>query len=199
MPQPIECHNSLIKALIALGSNATSPAGRPIETVLAAFIELHSDSLHVTAKSRLFMTPCMPAGAGPDYINAVVAVETTLSPTALLERCHEIEATFSRTRSTRWGARSLDLDIIDFGGKTLPDKDTFDYWKNLPFDQQTKLAPEKLILPHPRMQDRPFVLVPMKDVAPDYTHPVTGQTLDQMLQTLPAADITAITPHDPSP
>lgn len=99
-----------------------------------------------------------------------------------------------RTRDTRWGMRTLDLDLIAIGDAVLPDEKTQDHWRFLPPDTQRIAAPDRLILPHPRMQDRAFVLVPLADVAPDWCHPRLNLTVAQMLAALPAQDRDEVVP-----
>lgn len=140
--------------------------------------------------SGLFRTPCFPAGAGPDYVNAAaeMTLRHNLPPDTILQHLHEIEARFGRVRSTRWAARTLDVDLLAIGKLVLPDAETQDRWRSLSLQDQQRETPGELILPHPRLQDRAFVLVPLADVAADWRHPVLGQTVAEMLAALPAAD-----------
>jgi 2-amino-4-hydroxy-6-hydroxymethyldihydropteridine diphosphokinase len=92
--------------------------------------------------------------------------------------------------------RTLDLDLLALGDSVLPDAATQEHWRNLPLADQKRLAPDGLILPHPRLQDRAFVLVPLADVAPDWRHPLTGQTVAAMTASLPAAERAAMRPMD---
>jgi len=152
----------------------------PAQTLKAALVSL-ANSVGKTVKiSAIYNTPCFPAGAGPDFANAVVEMTTTLSPQAVLEQLHEVEAAFGRKRNVRWDARTLDVDLLDYSRQVLPDLVTYNEWVTMSPDQQACRAPEQLILPHPRIQDRAFVLVPWCDVAPDWTHPVSGKTVRDM-------------------
>ena len=90
--------------------------------------------------------------------------------------------------------RTLDLDLIALGDLVLPDPATHAAWRALPPDLQKMRAPDALILPHPRVQDRAFVLVPLADVAPDWTHPVLGLTVTAMLAARPVAERTEVVP-----
>lgn len=144
--------------------------------------------------SRLFRTPAFPVGSGPDFVNAAFAIDWSGSPEDLLLLLHEVEAEAGRTRSERWEARVLDLDLVAFGACVRPDAETQAVWRNLPLDEAAARAPDQLILPHPRLQDRGFVLVPMADIAPDWCHPLTGLTVQQMLEALPASDLAEIRP-----
>lgn len=180
--------------LIALGSNATSRQGTPRAIVEMAMAEIDSGAIRVVARSRLYRTPCFPAGAGPDFVNAAVLCETALGPREVLERLHRIERDFDRVRKERWAVRTLDLDLLAMGDLVLPDLATLRRWIELAPEQQREVAPEGLILPHPRLQDRAFVLVPAAEVAPDWRHPVLGRTLAEMRDALPADDIADIVP-----
>jgi 2-amino-4-hydroxy-6-hydroxymethyldihydropteridine diphosphokinase len=113
---------------------------------------------------------------------------------SILARLHAVEARFGRKRAQRWGMRTLDIDLLAMGDSVLPDAATQDRWRLLPSEAQIGSTPDQLILPHPRMQDRAFVLVPLADVAPDWVHPRTGLSVRQMLAALPAEDRDAVTP-----
>lgn len=174
-------------ALIALGSNASSDLSETREIVTGALAAL-ADGVAIRAISSLYKTPCFPAGAGPDFVNAACVVETTDQAQTVLELLHGIENDFGRVREKRWGQRRLDLDLLALDGQVAPDHATWARWAELPLVAQMAESPEELILPHPRMQDRSFVLVPLADVAGDWRHPVLGQTVCQMLATRPAAE-----------
>lgn len=138
------------RAFIALGANLEDPAAQ----VRAALADLTgSGDIALVAASSLYRTA--PIGAdGPDYINAVAAVDTLLPPAELLHRLFAVEAHFGRTRSYRNAPRTLDLDL-------------------LLYDDQVLDGPE-LTLPHPRLHLRAFVLVPLAEIAPDQPLPGRG-------------------------
>lgn len=140
--------------------------------------------------SKLYMTPCFPAGAGPDYVNAAALVRypNDWKPENVMAALHQVETIFGRERQIRWGMRTLDIDLIAIGGQVAPDAATQRQWMNLPADQQGKVAPDQLILPHPRLQDRAFVLVPLADIAPDWQHPLLDLSIRALLAALPAKD-----------
>lgn len=173
------------QALIALGSNLPDGTAGPEAIVAAALDRLAPAGDRLVASSRPYRTPCFPAGAGPDYVNAAAVIETRAGPRALLAHLHALEAEFGRTRVQRWGSRTLDLDLLAHGQTVLPDAATQDTWRRLPTEQQIGRTPDRLILPHPRLQDRAFVLVPLADVAPDWVHPLTGLSVTAMLAALP--------------
>ncbi len=127
-------------------------------------------------------------------MNAAVLVDTALSAPELLEALHAIERDHGRERKERWGARTLDLDLLCLGDEVLPDRATFNAWLGLSPERQRTEAPDRLILPHPRLQDRGFVLIPLGEIAPYWRHPVTGKTVAQMVEELPEAEKAAICP-----
>tara|TARA_R110002051_G_scaffold20631_3_gene55987 strand:- start:21721 stop:22308 length:588 start_codon:yes stop_codon:yes gene_type:complete len=175
-------------ALIALGSNAATAMVTAREAVLKGMIRSGLALGGIPVKSELYATPAFPAGAGPDFVNAVIRVQTDMDADAIMAALHVIEAEAGRTRSVRWGQRTLDLDLIGLGGQVLPDKKTHQFWRDLPPAQQIKSTPDQLIVPHPRMQDRSFVLVPLADVAPDWVHPVLELTVTQMRDARPEVE-----------
>lgn len=102
-----------------------------------------------------------------------------------------------RTRENRWEPRLCDLDLIAYDDIILPDMETFEEWKNLDLASQQTKTPQILVLPHPRLQDRSFVLVPLNDIAPDWRHPVTGIKVSDMLNAIPPADLAEISEISP--
>ncbi|MBL4806502.1 MAG: 2-amino-4-hydroxy-6-hydroxymethyldihydropteridine diphosphokinase [Rhodobacteraceae bacterium] len=179
----------MAKLTITLGSNQSGTAGTPSGTLINALRLFESESLHVISQSSWYQSPAFPAGAGPDFVNAVVLAETAHSAFDVLAALHRIEARLGRVRLQRWAARTCDLDLLDVDGLVVPDMATYKGWQELPLDQQIQRAPDQLILPHPRIQDRAFVLVPLREIAPDWRHPVLNLTPAQMIAKLPQADI----------
>lgn len=184
------------QAMVALGANLPFEGEPPAVTLGRALKALSEEGLIVHSVSRFYATPCFPAGAGPDYVNAAAVVDTgeEHDATSLLHTLHRVEARFGRKRLQRWGMRTLDLDLVALGDSVLPDAKTQDQWRKMPPEAQAGTAPDRLILPHPRLQDRAFVLVPLADVAPGWVHPRLGLTVRQMLDALPEADRAAVKP-----
>jgi 2-amino-4-hydroxy-6-hydroxymethyldihydropteridine diphosphokinase len=176
--------------LVAFGANQPFGEISPAEVIVSAGKTLATLLGAEVRLSGLYQTPCFPAGAGPDYVNAagVVTLRHDLSADDALQALHKVEARFGRIRSTRWAARSLDVDLLAFGDAVCPDGATQTFWRTLPAAEQSQKTPDRLILPHPRLQDRAFVLVPLAEVAPDWRHPVLGLTVTQMRDLLPDAD-----------
>lgn len=148
----------------------------------------------IRATSTFYHSPAFPAGAGPDYVNAALRVEAPWEPEVALKVLHRIEAQMGRERVQRWGQRTLDLDLLACDDLVLPDAKTHKMWRELPLDAQIGRTPDQLILPHPRLQDRAFVLVPLAEVAPDWVHPLLGRSVRSLRDALPARDIAALRP-----
>ena len=160
----------------------------------AALEKLGDSGLRLVKFSGFFATPCFPEGAGPDYVNAVASFTGIQDPYTVLSVLHDVEAEFGRQREVRWGQRVLDIDLIGLGAQVHPDPETQIAWQNLSPDRQSIDAPDQLILPHPRLQDRAFVLVPLAKVEPNWQHPVSGKTVTQMLDDLPEAEKSQVKP-----
>lgn len=181
-------------AMVALGSNEFDQFGGARGVLDGALAAMAQAGVAPVAVSRFYRTPCFPQGNGPDFVNAVAQVATDLAPAEILQALHGVESSFGRIRSERWAQRSLDLDLLACGDSVLPDQFTVQNWIDLPAESQQKHAPAQLVLPHPRLQDRGFVLIPMADIAPDWMHPVLGKSVLEMLNALPDAEKNAIQP-----
>ena len=181
-------------AHITIGGNHSSRVCDIVTKISLAICDFAKKDIILRSVSRFFVTPCFPKGAGPDFVNAVVSVNWIGTSDSLLQNLHEIEVQHGRERTQRWGQRTLDLDLIAVGSVVFPDLTEFVHWRDLCPEQQRVKAPERLILPHPRLQDRAFVLVPMCDVAAEWCHPVSGLSVRQMRDALPQDDLEAIRP-----
>lgn len=180
--------------LVALGANLPLGEQTPINTLRSALDLLPERGIKVESVSKFYQTPCFPAGSGPDYVNAAAKLRSELTPQEMLHCIHEIEKDHGRERAVRWGMRTLDLDLIAAEDQIIPDRATFDKWLTLPPDAQKNVPPDQLILPHPRIQDRAFVLVPLCDVAADWTHPVLNRTASELRDALPKETLGEIVP-----
>lgn len=179
---------------IALGANLPSPAGSPRETLEAALAAFAGRGVRVVARSRWFATPAFPPGAGPDFVNGAALVETALAPEPLLAELHAVERALGRDRRRRWAPRACDLDLLSCGDAVAPDRETVAAWMALDPARQAAEAPQGLMLPHPRMHERGFVLLPLADIAPDWVHPVLGRSVREMLAALPAEALAGAAP-----
>jgi 2-amino-4-hydroxy-6-hydroxymethyldihydropteridine diphosphokinase len=146
--------------LIALGSNLSGPWGAPRNAVKRALAEMSRHNIRVRSVSRLLETAPFGVTNQPNFVNAVASVETALAPETLMRALHMIERKAGRVRRKRWGPRTLDLDIIDYHG--LVRKPAI-----------TSIKP--LVLPHPGIKERTFVLEPLVEIAPRWRHPVSRE------------------------
>ena len=161
--------------LIGIGANLPGPHGeaplamaRAAVTSLAGLAGLRLAAVSGFWESAPILPPGEPSAAQPRYVNAVARLEGVADPAMLLARLHAIEAAAGRRRTAPNAARPLDLDILDIDGivSTAPDP----------------------VLPHPRMAARAFVLRPLAEVAPGWRHPVTGQSIGELLAAVAAQD-----------
>lgn len=151
--------------LIGLGANVPSPAGLPHETLRAALRALARPGLAVRHTSSVYESAAWPDPHEPRFANAVAHIETELGPANLLAYLKETERAFGRTIARRNAPRPLDLDILDYDGRI----------ENGP-----------PALPHPRLHERRFVLIPLHEIAPNWRHPVWGASVTELIAALPA-------------
>lgn len=155
----------LTPVAIALGSNLGN-SQKNVETALE--ILNHHPNIHVKSCSSWYQTA--PIGPPqPDYINGCAILDVQLKPDHLLEILLAIENQLGRIRRERWGPRTLDLDLLLFDDLI---------WET-----------PALEIPHPRMRERAFVLVPLAEIAPNWVDPVTGKTIIQLLETVDCSDV----------
>lgn len=153
--------------LIGLGANLESVAGPPQLTLACALGSMAARRVRVLKVSPYYETPAWPEPTDPPFTNAVALVQTPLGPGPLLDALHHIEAEFGRVRDVRNAPRTLDLDLLDYDGR---------------------VEDGPPVLPHPRLGERAFVLVPLADIAPDWRHPQTKQSVKQMLAAIPVTE-----------
>jgi 2-amino-4-hydroxy-6-hydroxymethyldihydropteridine diphosphokinase len=146
--------------LISLGANIPSRAGTCAQTFKAALAALTRAGVEILDVSPFYETEAWPYPGDPPFLNAVAAIRTQLQPIALMTLLHGVETDFGRKRSVPNAPRELDLDLLDYAGQ---------------------IRDGEVTLPHPRVATRRFVLEPLKSVAPDWRHPVTGEPIDALL------------------
>lgn len=152
-------------AYIGLGSNLENP----LQQIKTAINDLQSlADINIVSVSSLYQSPPMGPADQPDYINAVLVLETSLNPHQLLDALQSVEQLHGRVRKRHWGERTLDLDILLYDDQILDD--------------------ERLKIPHPGMHERAFVLYPLAEIAPDIEIPGIG-TLQKILPSCPQGDL----------
>ena len=163
---------------VAIGSNLPAEGyASSLATCRACVDRLKREpDLRVVAQSSWYESEPVPVSEQPWFINGVFEVETPLSPGVLMARLHAVEAEFGRRRAIRNEARPLDLDLIDYDGQVISDSQ----------------AAGGLVLPHPRMHQRSFVLLPLRDLVSRnggdgtlWLHPTLGQSLAELIDDLP--------------
>ena len=155
---------------IAIGGNLV-PDGYStlLDGLQTAVQKLQSQDIIVKNQSSWYQTAAVPVSDQPDFLNAVLHCQTRLNAEDTLKRLQIVENEFGRVRTVRDAARVLDLDILDFDG--------------------IHLSTDMLETPHPRLQDRAFVLFPLQDVAPQWVHPLTGAGVDELIENLPPGQV----------
>lgn len=182
------------QVLIALGGNLRGQKDSPVAQIDDALRQISEAGLKVDKVSQYWKTPAIPLGSGPDFVNAAICCWSQDPPVEILSHLHAIEHTAGRVRAARWGARVLDLDLLAVGQMVLPDAGVFRQWMTLPPDAHQHQAPETLILPHPRLQERAFVLAPLVEVAPDWVHPVLNKSVVDLHAALPGQAFEGMVP-----
>jgi 2-amino-4-hydroxy-6-hydroxymethyldihydropteridine diphosphokinase len=150
---------------IGLGANQPGTLGQPRETIASALDVLAREAGDIVARSDFYRSAPVPASDQPWFINVVASIKTSLSPEELLALLHRIETQFGRERRVRNEARVLDLDLIAYHERI-----------------ESKAG---LILPHPGMHERAFVLLPLTEIAPGWIHPRLGLNVTQLIERLP--------------
>jgi 2-amino-4-hydroxy-6-hydroxymethyldihydropteridine diphosphokinase len=159
--------------LLALGANLAGPWGKPGETLRRAPDELSEAGLCVVASSHIYATAPLGPGRQARYLNAVLMLRAKIAPAELLRLIKRIERSAGRRPGVRWGPRCLDIDILDYGGRRLG-------WPRRPHRRGG------LVLPHPEMHKRAFVLVPLLEIDSHWRHPVFGVPGRALLAALPS-------------
>jgi 2-amino-4-hydroxy-6-hydroxymethyldihydropteridine diphosphokinase len=149
-----------VLAVVALGSNLPGDHGSPVDLLEAALTFFSEAGLPIVRRSSWWTSSAWPDPSANEYRNGIAIVEATMDPDAMIRRLLEIETRFGRSRGARNADRTLDLDLIDHGGRVMDTPD--------------------LTLPHPRAHDRRFVMGPLAEIAPDWRHPRSGRTASSL-------------------
>ena len=162
--------NLVNQAYLAIGSNL----GNKISNIEITKFELEEYKIKILQSSSNYLTESWPDPVMPNYINIVVKIKTSLAPLELLKICNLIELKLGRVRSKKNAPRTCDIDIIDYNKKILNKKNS------------------KLILPHPRMTERNFVLLPLFEVDKSWKHPKSLINIVKLINSLPVKDLRSI-------
>jgi len=157
-------------AYLAIGSNL----GNKISNIEITKFELEVNKIKILKSSSNYISKSWPDPSMPEYINVIIKIKTTLAPIELLKICNLIESKLGRVRSKKNAPRVCDIDIIDYDQKLLNKKD------------------KQLILPHPRMNKRNFVLLPLFEVDKSWKHPKSKINIVNLINSLPVSDLRSI-------
>ena len=162
--------NLVNKAYLAVGSNL----GNKIYNIEVTKLELEKYKIKILKLSSNYISESWPDPDMPNYINIIIKIETSLAPLELLKICNLIELKLGRVRLKKNSPRTCDIDIIDYDKKILNEKNN------------------KLILPHPRMNERNFVLIPLFEIDKSWKHPKSRINIVNLINSLPVKDLRSI-------
>ena len=162
--------NLVNQGYLAIGSNL----GNKISNIEITKFELEKYKIKILKSSSNYISKSWPDPDKPNYINSIIKIETSLAPLELLKICNLVELKLGRVRSKKNAPRTCDIDIIDYNKKILNEK----------YNQ--------LILPHPRMNERNFVLLPLFEVDTSWKHPKSKIKIVNLLNSLPVKDLRSI-------
>ena len=162
--------NLVNKAYLAIGSNL----GNKINNIEVTKFELEKHNIKILKSSSIYISESWPDPDMPNYMNIIIKIETSLVPLELLKICNLIELKLGRVRSQKNAPRTCDIDIIDYDKRILNEKNN------------------KLILPHPRMNVRNFVLLPLFEVDKSWKHPKSKSNIVNLINSLPIKDLRSI-------
>ena len=162
--------NLVKSAYLAIGSNL----GNKISNIEITKFELEKYEIKILKSSSNYISKSWPDTTMPSYINIIIKIKTSLAPLVLLEICNLIELKLGRVRSKKNAPRTSDIDIIDYDQKILNEKN------------------RRLILPHPQMNKRNFVLLPLFEVEKSWKHPKSKTNIVQLINSLPIKDLRSI-------
>ena len=162
--------NQVSKVYLAIGSNL----GNKINNIEVTKFEIEKYKIKIIKSSSNYISRSWPDPLKPNYINIIIKIKTNLKPLQLLKTCNLIELRLGRIRSKKNTPRTCDIDIIDYDKKILNEKNN------------------KLILPHPRMNKRNFVLIPLFELDKSWKHPKSNINIVNLINSLPVKDLSSI-------
>jgi len=163
---------------LGIGSNLDSRSGNRFENIKKTIFFLNLEKIKILKYSSFYESPSYPKKTNPKFINNIVEVETNFSPIILLKKINKIEKIMGRIRSIKNEPRVCDIDIIDYNNNIINSK--------------------SLNLPHKSVENRNFVLFPLKEICPNWIHPVTNRKIDILINNLDIAKRNEITKIDES-
>ncbi len=163
--------NQVKTVFLSIGSNL----GNKIKNIELTKFKLISLNIKIIDSSSNYETHSWPDKNKPKFINVVLKVNTKLSPSKLLEECLKIEKELGRTRGIKNSPRTCDIDIIDYDQQIL-----------------TKSKKVKISVPHPRMHERSFVLLPLYELTKSWIHPIKNKGIDELIRSLNVSDLRSI-------
>ena len=162
--------NRVDSIYLAIGSNL----GNKISNIEVAKFKLEKYKIKILKSSSSYITDSWPDPSEPNYINIIIKIKTSLEPLKLLKVCNLIELELGRVRSKKNAPRICDIDIIDYNKKIINKKYS------------------RLILPHPRMNERNFVLLPLFEIDKSWKHPKSNISIVNLINSLPVKDLRSI-------
>jgi len=156
--------------LLSLGSNLPSKFGDSKNTILKCYEFFNNNDIKILKKSSLYETFAIPNKSDPKFVNSVISVETRFSPEELIKYILKVEEKFDRKREQINAPRTCDIDIVDFNSKII----------NI-FNKNISLE-----IPHPRLEQRSFVLYPIREIDKNWKSPLSGKKIDQLIENLDA-------------
>ena len=184
----------MTRCFIACGANIPGLFGEPQETLGVVFSELPKYNLRILKKSRLYSSVAFPDPKKPYYLNGCLELQVHCKSSTVLDCLKSIERKMGRGKGERWDSRICDLDLLAFSNEIRPSADVFDQWYRMPLRVQMTEKPSELLLPHPRLQDRAFVLKPLMEFASDWIHPILKISVKDMFEALPKEDQDSVVP-----
>jgi len=156
--------------LLSLGSNLPSKFGDSKNTILKCYEFFNNNDIKILKKSSFYETFAIPNKSDPKFVNSVISVETRFSPEQLIKYILKVEEKFDRKREQINAPRTCDIDIVDFNSKII----------NI-FNKNISLE-----IPHPRLEQRSFVLYPIREIDKNWKSPLSGKKIDQLIENLDA-------------